>query len=372
MFTLSLVQSQGRGGKIQVNKKNTQTKSTTTPSRTTKTTIPTTNNTNRSYNNRVRHDNNLRLEHLEAGYTVEKLGQNSKHNFYRITGHIYSNLNEAIFCHNRRIIMFQIDNWDSGILNDNLQSIDGYQTKHVLNNQAPLYQFGNSTVRDFAFDFKVKLGRQPTVRAELIKDWAPLSEYEEFLMIDFASLSGTYEIPNNKEVAFNMQFSPQGDQIIMEDLYKQQISWVRVEDKTYVRQLGTPPSNNGQNQNGQTGSPNGGYLGNGNNNRNNNTNNNNSSNYPQGGYLGNGNNKSDSNSTNNSRPSNYPSGGYLGNGNSNNSNQGQGNSNNSNQGQGNAGNIETAYSSAIQIVDRSTLKYFNSEGIAIELKRKLN
>ncbi len=300
--------------------------------------------------NRVAHQKTLKKELLEAGYSVNKIGQNSSHTFYRIIGHIYNLSNEEIYGHNRRLIMFQIEGWDSGFLNDNLQSIDGYPTQFRLNNQGVLYQFGNSKTREFAFDFKVKRGQQHLVRAELIPDWAPLERYEPYLLIEYSSLSGTYEVVGNQDISFKIEFSPQGDQIAMEDFYKQKVIWIKKEEKTYVRMLGeVPNTNTTNNTNGWQ--PNSSST----------TNESNKpSDYPSGGYLGNSNN---SNTT--QKPKDYPSGGYLGELNSNNSND------NSYPGSANQAQIpQQAYSSVIQIVDRKTLKYFNSEGIAIELKRK--
>lgn len=312
-----------------------------------------------STQNRVQHENVQQLENLELRYTAKKIGSNSKHNFYRIVGHIYSNLNEPLFCHNRRIVMFQIDNWDSGFLNDNLQSIDGYATNQVLKQGGALYQFGNSNVREFQFDFKVKLGRQPYIKSEIIKDWRVMEDYEQYLVMDYAAMSGNWVGQNNPETKFAVQFSPQGDQIVMTDLLKNQIGWIKADETRYVRNINVNPSTatNATNNNSQYPSqnktqpktsdstyPSGGYLGNGNGNNNSNNNNNN-------------------NSNNNNNNNTYPSGGYLGNGNGGSSNNPNGNA---------AGQNVESYSSLITIVDRNTLKYQNSEGIVVTLVRGTN
>lgn len=314
------------------------------------------NNTNNQapQQQRVKHQNNQSLGPLDLGYTVTELGQTAKHNHYRIVGHIYSKLNEPIFCHNRRIVMFQIDNWDSGFLNDNLQSVDGYATQYKLNPSGNLFVFGNSTVREFTFDFKVKKGLQPRVRSEIIKDWAPLKDYEQYLLLEYAMLNGTWQMENNAEAKFNIQFAPQGDHLVMKDIFGTQVSWLKAEGNTYVRKIGnapTPTQTTPQQQNKPS------------------TNSNSSSNYPAGGYLGNGTNNNNtnnqnqpSNNQNNQQGNNYPSGGYLGNGNSNNP-QGNNSANN------NANNPTGAYSSVIEIVDRTTIRYRNSEGIVVLLKK---
>lgn len=309
--------------------------------------------------NRVKHDFSKRLDQIELRYTVQKTGQNSKHTFYRIVGNIYSdNLKEALFSHNKRIVLFQVDNWDSGFFGDNIQSIDGYATNQQLNTQAgggPLYQFGNSAERDFSFEFKVKNGRQPYVKAEIYPDWRTYYDYEPYLVLDYASLNGNWNQEGNTDAKFALQFNAQGNQILMKDLLGQDVLWTAAKEKTYVRQIGNIPT---QNQNTNTnqnnsGTPAGGYLGGGN--RSNNTSNQNTN--------------SNQNSNNN-QPNNYPSGGYLGGGNSNNNN-----SNNSNQNQNSNQNtnpnaqqtVDQGYSSVIEIVDRQTIKYYNSEGIVVTL-----
>ena len=302
---------------------------------------------------RVKHQNNQQLGHLDLGYTVSELGQTAKHNHYRITGHIYSNLNEAIFCHNRRIVIFQIDNWDSGFLNDNLQSVDGYPTQYKLNPSGSLFVFGNSTVREFAFDFKVKKGLQHRVRSEILKDWAPIKDYEKYLLLEYTMLNGTWNMDTNAEAKFDIQFSPQGDQLVMKDIFGTPVSWTKAEGNSYVRKIGNmppPPAPTQQKQQQPS------------------TNSNSSSNYPSGGYLGNGNNNTQNQSTNNQQTNNqnnqsdstYPSGGYLGNGNANNQQNTQNN---------NTANPSGAYSSVIEIVDRTTIRYRNSEGIVCTLKK---
>lgn len=311
---------------------------------------PTNNNTNR-----VKHENIKALENIELRYTVGKLGQDSKHTHYRIIGHIYSNLNVPIFGHNYRIVMFKIDNWDSGFLNDDLQSIDGYATNQKLNNGGVLYQFGQTNVREFSFDFKVKRGLQPYVRSEIIADWRPIEDYEQYLLLEYAALSGDWQMENQAETKINLQFSPQGEQMVMTDLHKQQIAWTRTDEKTFIRKIGNLQAP--QTSNTQTG------------NRGQNTNTNpnpNSSDYPAGGYLGGGN---QSNQQGNSN------GGYLGGNrqgmNDNTSNRSGQNQNTQNGGGylGDQSQSNEGYSSVIQIVDRKTLKYMNSEGIVVTLVR---
>lgn len=348
--------------KIIINKKPRTTTSTPTntnpyPNNNKKTSpYPGQNNTNNNTQSqqRVNHQNNQKLGPIDLGYTVSELGQTAKHNHYRITGHIYSNLNEPIFNHNRRIVIFKIDNWDSGFLNDDLQSIDGYPTQYKLNPSGNLFVFGNSKVREFAFDFKVKKGLQPRVRSEILKDWAPLKDYEQYLLLEYSMLNGTWNMENNAEAKFNIQFSAQGDQLVMQDIFGTQVSWTKAEGNSYVRKIGNippppPPTNQQQQQQPSTNS-------------------NSSSNYPAGGYLGNGTNNNNTQNqqqrTNNQSGSDYPSGGYLGNGNSN-------NQNNNNQQQGNSAQYQTgAYSSVIEIVDRTTIRYRNSEGIVCLLKKE--
>lgn len=357
LFGFSPIFSQS--GKIIVNKKP---RTNTTPTQTNKPTNPYPNNTKTNTPNtqnrqqRVKHANNQTLEHLELGYTISELGQTAKHNHYRISGHIYSKLNEPIFCHNRRIVMFQIDNWDSGFLNDNLQSIDGYATQYKLNNQGVLSVFGNSTVREFAFDFKVKKGLQPRVRSEIIKDWAPLSAYEQYLLLEYTMLNGSWAMEQNQEAKFDIQFAPQGNQLMMKDIFGTPVLWTKAEGNTYVRKIGNVPTQT-QAQTQQQQQPS--------------QNSNSSSNYPSGGYLGNGNNNQNQSQnqqnrnqqgSNQNKPSNYPSGGYLGNGNGNSQNNSQTN----NTGTSNA---TGAYSSVIEIVDRNTIRYRNSEGIVCTLKK---
>jgi len=309
--------------------------------------------------NRVKHDFSKKLDQIELRYTVQKTGQNSKHTFYRIIGNIYSdNLKEALFSYNKRIVLFQVDNWDSGFFGDNIQSIDGYATNQKLNAQAgggPLYQFGNSAEREFSFEFKVKNGRQPYVTAEIYPDWRTYYDYEPYLVLDYASLNGNWNQEGNTEATFTLQFSPQGNQILMKDLLGQQVYWTAAKEKTYVRQIGNiPTQNQNQNANDQnngTGAPPGGYLG-GRNNSNSNQNQNSNQN------------------SNDNQPSNYPSGGYLGGGNKNNNQNSNSNQNrNSNQTQNTNPNsqqvAEQGYSSVIEIVDRKTIKYYNSEGIVV-------
>jgi len=301
---------------------------------------------------RVSHQNNQQLGHIDLGYTVSELGQTSSHNHYRITGHIYSDHNEPIFCHNRRIVIFQIDNWDSGFFNDNLQSVDGYLTEYKLNPSGNLYVFGNSTSREFAFDFKVKKGLQPRVKSEILKDWAPLQDYEQYLLLEYAMLNGAWNMDTNAEAQFDIQFSTQGNQLVMKDIFGTPVTWVKSEGNSYVRKIGdvpaTPTTTQQQQQTPSTDS-------------------NSSSNYPSGGYLGNATNNSNSqnqnqptNDQNNQSDNTYPSGGYLGNGNSNN----QQGTNTTTQ------NVYSdAYSSVIEIVDRTTIRYRNSEGIVCLLKK---
>ena len=308
-------------------------------------------NTNTTQQSRVQHQNVQKDGVVELRYTVSELGQTTKHNHFRVTGHIYSDLNEPIFCHNRRIVMFQIDNWDSGFLNDNLQSVDGYATQYRLNPSGNLFVFGNSAVREFAFDFKVKKGLQPRVRSEVIKDWAPLKDYEQYLLLEYSMLNGSWNMEKNADAKFDIQFSQQGDQLVMKDIFGTPVSWIKGEGNTYVRKIGNLPTPT-QVQTQQQQQPS--------------ENSNSSSNYPPGGYLGNGNSNNNNQTTpantqnNNNSGSNYPSGGYLGNENSNN-NQGNANSNSTNQ--------NGAYSSVIEIVDRTTIRYRNSEGIVCLLKK---
>jgi len=312
------------------------------------------NTNNTPQQQRVKHQNNQSLGPIDLGYTVSELGQTAKHNHYRITGHIYSKLNEPIFCHNRRIVMFQIDNWDSGFLNDNLQSVDGYATQYRLNPSGNLFVFGNATVRDFTFDFKVKKGLQPRVRSEIIKDWAPLKDYEQYLLLEYTMLNGTWQLENNAEAKFNIQFAPQGDQLVMKDIFGTNVSWLKSEGNTYVRKIGNIQAPN-QTTNQPQKQPS--------------TNSNSSSNYPSGGYLGNGtsnnnnqNQNPPTNNQNNQQGNNYPSGGYLGNDQANNQKDNNTTGSNTN-------NLSGAYSSVIEIVDRTTIRYRNSEGIVVLLKK---
>lgn len=351
--------------KIIINKKPRTT--TNTPTNTNTNPYPNTNKKTTPYPNqnnpnnqtpqqqRVKHQNNQTLGLIDLGYTVSELGQTTKHNHYRITGHIYSKLNEPIFCHNRRIVMFQIDNWDSGFLNDNLQSVDGYATQYKLNPSGNLFVFGNSAIREFTFDFKVKKGLQPRVRSEIMKDWASLKDYEQYLLLEYTMLNGTWQMETNKEAKFVMQFSPQGDQLVMKDIFGTPVSWTKGEGNTYVRKIGNVPTPTQAQTQQQQQKPS--------------TNSNSSSNYPSGGYLGNGTNNSNpqnqnqsTNNQNNQSGSNYPSGGYLGNGNS---NSPQGNNTSANT----TNNPTGAYSSVIEIVDRTTIRYRNSEGIVCLLKK---
>lgn len=323
---------------------------------------PRTQNTNRqnipSANNnanRVRHENVKTLENIELRYTVGKLGQDAKHTHYRIIGHIYNNLNVPIYGHNYRIVMFKIDNWDSGFLNDDLQSIDGYTTNQKLNNGGVLYQFGQTNVREFSFDFKVKRGLQPYVRSEIIADWRPIEDYEQYLLIEYAALSGEWQMENQADTKINLQFSPQGEQMVMTDLHKQQISWTRTDEKTFIRKIGNlqaPQANTSQGRsNGQNTNPNP-----------------NSSDYPAGGYLGGGN---QSNQQGNSN------GGYLGGNRQGMSDNTRNRSGQNQNPQNNGGYLgdqtqtqaNEGYSSVIQIVNRKTLKYMNSEGIVVTLVR---
>lgn len=305
---------------------------------------------NSNTQNRARHDNVKTFENIELRYTVGKLGKDAKHTHYRIVGHIYNNLNVPIYGHNYRIVMFKIDNWDSGFLNDDLQSIDGYATNQKLNNQGVLYKFGQTNVREFSFDFKVKNGLQPYVRYEIIKDWRPIEDYEQYLLIEYAALSGEWQMENQADTKINLQFSPQGEQMVMTDLHKQQIAWTRTDEKTFIRKIGNL-------QAPQTNSTQGG-------NTTQNTNpNTNSSDYPAGGYLG-GSKQSD-------QQENSSGGGYLG-GSKNSTNQNTQNQNPQNTGGGYLGDQTEStegYSSVIQIIDRKTLKYMNSEGIVVTLVR---
>lgn len=344
--------------KIIINKKprtTTNTKTNPYPNTNKKTNpYPSQNNTNNNtpQQSRVKHQNNQKLGLIDLGYTVSELGQTAKHNHYRISGHIYSNSNEPIFCHNRRIVIFQIQNWDSGFLNDDLQSIDGYPTQYKLKPSGNLFVFGNTTVREFAFDFKVKKGLQPRVRSEILKDWATLKDYEQYLLLEYTMLNGTWNMDTNAEAKFDIQFSPQGDQLVMKDIFGTPVSWVKSEGNSYVRKIGNLPTPTAPTQQQQPQQPS--------------TNSNSSSNYPSGGYLGNGTNNSSQNRSNNNQPTNnqnnqsgnnYPSGGYLGNGNDN------------TQQNNNTQNPSGAYSSVIEIVDRSTIRYRNSEGIVCLLKK---
>lgn len=355
-FILSItVSAQRPKDKIIINKRPTNSTST----QTNQNQFPKTNNQSKSTNqqqqqNRAKHDYSKKRDHIELRYTVQKTGQNSKHTHYRIIGNIYSdNLTEALFNHNKRIVLFQIDNWDSGFFGDNIESIDGYATNQQLNQQSgggPLYQFGNSPEREFSFDFKVKNGRQPAVKVEIYPDWKVYKEYEPYLVLDYATLNGNWIQENNPEVKFNMQFSAQGDQIVMKDLLGQTLTWSLAKENSYVRQIGTAPQqtqNNNPNSS-TTGAPPGGYL---------------------GGNKNSGNTSNNNNNNGNAQPSNYPSGGYLG-GNKNSNNSGNYNSN-SNNNSVNNGTVEpeSAYSSVWQVVDRTTLKYYNSEGIVVNFKK---
>lgn len=336
--------------------KQPRTTGTTTPTQNTPTNDTNTNPypTNQNQPQTSQYQNVQQLEHLQVGYNVAELGQTQSHNHYRISGQIYSKLNVPIFCHNRRIIMFQIDNWDSGFLNDNLQSIDGYATEYKLNNQGNLFVFGNSTVREFSFDFKVKKGLQPRVKSEIIKDWAPLSDYEQYLLLEYTMLNGTWSMEENTEAKFDVQFAAQGDQMMMRDIFGNPVLWTKSEGNTYIRKIGNVPTQTTTQTQQQPS-----------------TNSNSQSNYPSGGYLGNGNStQNNSNSTpsttSQNAPSNYPSGGYLGNGNSNNSPSTTTQTNTQTQ------TNEIGYSSVIEIVDRNTIRYRNSEGIVCILKKSAN
>lgn len=354
-FTMmtSLVNAQRPKDNIVIKKRPTTTQSSqSTPSKQNTSNFPTQQKTTKTQD-RVNHDFTKRLDQIELRYTVQKTGQNSKHTFYRIVGNIYSdNLEYALFSYNKRIVLFQVDNWDSGFFGDNIQSIDGFATSQQLNSQAgggPLYQFGNSPERDFSFEFKVKNGRQPHVKAEIYPDWRLFNDYEPYLVLDYASLNGNWKQEGNTEATFAMQFSPQGDQIQMKDLYGQAITWVLAKEKTYVRQLGTIPQQNANQPNTQSnsGTPSGGYLG--------------------GGNNSNSNQNSNSNSSSNTQNSNYPSGGYLGGGNNSNQNSNQNSNTNSNTNTQGQQVAEQGYSSIIEIVDRNTIKYYNSEGIVVNL-----
>ena len=354
-FVFSItVSAQRPKDKIVINKRPNTTSTTTNQQQ-----LPTTSNQQKSttQQTRVNHDFSTQRESLELRYSVQKTGQNNKNTFYRIIGNIYSdNLTEALFNYNKRIVLFQIDNWDSGFFNDNIQSVDGFATNQQLNQQSgggPLYQFGNSPEREFSFDFKVKNGQQPNIKVQIYPDWKVYKEYERYLVMDYASLNGNWIQESNPDVQFNMQFSAQGHQMVMKDLLGQSVTWTLAKENSYVRQLGTAPVQN------QT-----------------NTTNSSSSGTPPGGYLGGGNNSNtnNSNNTSGSQPNNYPSGGYLGGNKNNNSTNNSGNYNsNSNSNTVNNGNVNTpveqAYSSVWQIVDRSTLKYYNSEGIVVNFKK---
>ena len=379
MFCFTILNGQSTGGKIQVNKRSSTVNTTIpNPEETqprTNNQIPTNQGATPAYN-RVKHENTIQDEQIELRYTAQKTGENSKNTFYTIIGHIYNNLGQQLYGHNPRIVQFQIDNWDSGFLNDNLQSIDGYATTDKLSNGSPLYAFGNDVVREFQFNFKTKRGKQPYIRAVIIKDWAEYEKYESYLRLEYTALTGTWEIENNTETTFNLQFSPQGEQVIMKDLYNQDVAWLRSENNTYIRQIGDPPVITTNNQKTNT---------NINSNSNSTSTNGNSSEYPQGGYLGNdkdnhnsSNNTSSNNNGNNSNQennSNYPSGGYLG-GNKTSDTENQQSNTNPPPGGYLGDQAESindkiqAYSSAIQIIDRNTIKYANSEGITVILKKR--
>ena len=311
---------------------------------------------------RVNHDHSKQLENIELRYTVTQTGSNSNNNFYRIDGHIYSDIEtEALFSHNKRIVLFQVENWDSGFFGDDIQSIDGFATNQQLTQEAgggPLYQFGNSPVREFSFDFKTKRDRQPIVRSQIYSDWRVLADYDQFMVLEFASLNGKWSSTEFPDTAFDLTFSSQGEQIAMTDFYGKQVYWTYAKEGTYVRQLGTVPQ---QGQTNTTNSSSGGVLGGSTNNSTQTQSGNTPSNYPEGGYLGgSSNNSNNSNSTSgNNSPSNYPSGGYLGDSNSNNQ---QGNTVNA--------QLENGYVSVFQIVDRNTMTYTNSEGISITLTKE--
>lgn len=353
LFAFAFNPCYSQSGKIIVNKQprttNTQNQPTNTYPDNTQNTPTNTQNTQQ----RVDHQNKQSLGHLDLGYTVSELGQTNNHNHYRISGHIYSNLNEAIFCHNRRLVMFQIDNWDSGFLNDNLQSIDGYATEYKLNPSGNLFVMGNSTVREFSFDFKVKKGLQPRVRSEIIKDWAPLKDYEQYLLLEYSMLNGAWQMEQNQEAKFQIQFAPQGDQLAMKDIFGNTVLWTKSEGNTYIRKIGNVPTQTQAQTQQQQPSQNS----------------NSSSNYPSGGYLGNGNSNNQTNNnqqgSNQNQSSDYPSGGYLGGANNNAQNNTQTNTSTNTGANG-------AYSSVIEIVDRSTIRYRNSEGIVCVLKKSTN
>lgn len=350
ILCLAITTGYSQNDKIIINKKpRTTTTQNQYPSpNTTKTN---TQNQQPTQQNRTQHQNTQQLENLELRYSVSELGQTAKHNHYRISGHIYSNLNEPIFCHNRRIVLFKIDNWDSGFLNDDLQSVDGYATQYRLNPQGNLFVFGNSTVREFAFDFKVKKGLQHRVQSQIIADWAPLADYEKYLLLEYSMLNGTWNMEENTEAKFELQFSAQGDQLAMKDIFGTPVAWTKSEGNTYIRKIGTiqTPTQTTQQPTQQPTQDS-----------------NSSSNYPSGGYLGNGTNNQNqqpTNTQNNSSGNNYPSGGYLGDGNSNNQ---QGNTT------GATNNPAGSYSSVLEIVDRNTIRYRNSEGIVCLLKKTVN
>lgn len=343
--------------KIIINKRTVPSTQTNRPSN--KNTLPNT-NTQGTNIQRVQHDFSKRLEFIELRYSVAKTREDSKNTHYRITGHIYSDIeNEALFSVNKRIVLFQIPNWDSGFFGDDLQSIDGFATTQQLNQEfgaGPLYQFGNSPVREFSFDFKVKRGQQPDIRTQVYPDWRIISDYEPYLVLEYASLNGTWTSTEFPDTKFDLQFSPQGDQIASKDFYGQDVYWTFAKEGTYVRQIGNIPDNTGQST--TTTNNSGGYLGgSNNNNNNNNTTNNNTrnqsstspSNYPEGGYLGGG-------SGNSNRTNSSGSGGYLGDSNNNTSTQA-------------TLSTEKGYVSVIQIVDRNTISYTNSEGISLTLTK---
>ncbi len=354
---------------IIINKRpSTTSTQTQTNTRTENRTLPSQSSTQGSRIQRVNHDFSKKLDNIELRYTVVQTGSNSNNKFYRIDGHIYSDIEtEALFSHNKRIVLFQIDNWDSGFFGDDIQSIDGYATNQQLTQEAgggPLYQFGNSPVREFSFEFKTKTNRQPVVKSQIYPDWRVLADYEQFMPLEFASMNGKWVSTEFPDTAFDLSFSTQGEQIAMTDFYGQQVYWTYAKEGTYVRQIGTV-AQQGQTNTQRTSS--GGYLGDSNNNTNqtNQTRSGNTpSNYPEGGYLGgssnnsNNRNSSSTNSGNNSS-SNYPSGGYLGNSNSNNQ-----------QGNNATSLAEHGYVSVFQIVDRRTMTYTNSEGISITLTKE--
>jgi hypothetical protein len=308
-------------------------------------------NTQTSKIQRVQHDYSKKLEYIELRYSVAQIREDNNNTHYRITGHIYSDIEtEALFSVNKRIVLFQIPNWDSGFFGDDLQSIDGYATTQQLNQElgaGPLYQFGNSPTREFSFDFKVKRGIQPDIRTQIYPDWRTLADYEPYLVLEYASLNGTWTSTEFPDTKFDLAFSPQGDQITSKDYYGQDVYWTFAKEGTYVRQIGNVPNNTGQTTT-QTNS-NGGYLGGSNNTNTTNQPDPNTSNYPEGGYLGGGSGNTSSNTTNSS-------GGYLGNSNNNTTQQG-------------TLSTDEGYVSVIQIVDRNTISYTNSEGISLTLTK---